>query len=63
MRGWLRVLGGRLEPVRLHLLQVARRAGVRAPRMCTQCAESARWSRNFLPLGARPFTPVVVGRP
>ncbi len=28
VRGWLRVLAGRLEPVRLHLLQVARRAGV-----------------------------------
>lgn len=28
VRGWLRVLGGRLEPVRLHLLQVAGRAGV-----------------------------------
>lgn len=28
MRRWLRVLGGRLEPVRLHLLQVACRAGV-----------------------------------
>jgi hypothetical protein len=28
VRGWLRVLGARLEPVRLYLLQVARRAGV-----------------------------------
>lgn len=28
VRGWLRVMAARLEPVRLHLLQVARRAGV-----------------------------------
>jgi transposase-like protein len=28
VRGWLRVLGTRLEPVRLHLLRVARHAGV-----------------------------------
>jgi hypothetical protein len=31
VRGWLRVMTGRLEPVRLHLLQVARRAGVDRP--------------------------------
>lgn len=30
-RGWLRVLAGRLEATRLHLLQVARRAGVDQP--------------------------------
>ncbi|MGH3620995.1 MAG: hypothetical protein ACRDQ5_04290, partial [Sciscionella sp.] len=28
VRGWLRVMAARWEPVRLHLLQVARRAGV-----------------------------------
>jgi len=28
VRGWLRVMAARLEPVRLYLLQVARRAGV-----------------------------------
>jgi len=31
VRGWLRVMAGRLEPVRLQLLQVARRAGVDRP--------------------------------
>jgi hypothetical protein len=31
VRGWLRVMTGRLEPVRMHLLQVARRAGVDWP--------------------------------
>jgi hypothetical protein len=31
VRGWLRVMGSRLEAVRLYLLQVARRAGVDRP--------------------------------
>ncbi|MDQ2750375.1 MAG: helix-turn-helix domain-containing protein [Actinomycetota bacterium] len=31
VRGWLRVMAARLEAVRLHLLQVARRAGVDQP--------------------------------
>jgi len=31
VRGWLRVMAGRLEATRLHLLQVARRAGVDRP--------------------------------
>ncbi|MGH3735686.1 MAG: hypothetical protein ACRDT6_08700 [Micromonosporaceae bacterium] len=31
VRGWLRVMGTRLEATRLHLMQVARRAGVDRP--------------------------------
>lgn len=31
VRGWLRVMGSRLEATRLHLLRVARRAGVDRP--------------------------------
>ena len=31
VRGWLRVMSGRLEATRLHLIQVARRAGVDLP--------------------------------
>ncbi len=31
VRGWLRVMAGRLEPTRLHLVQVACRAGVDRP--------------------------------
>lgn len=31
VRGWLRVMAARLEPTRLHLGQVARRAGVDLP--------------------------------
>jgi hypothetical protein len=49
VRGWLRVMAARLEPVRSHLLQVARRAGVdlRVPK-----ATGSPWRDLLAALGA-----------
>lgn len=57
VRGWLRVLGARLEPVRLHLLQVAHRAGVDQP---VPEALGSPWRDVFAALGAA--TVAVTGR-
>ncbi len=57
VRGWLRVLGTRLEPVRLHLLQVARRAGVDRP---VPKALGSPWRDVLAALGAA--TAAVTGR-
>lgn len=57
VRGWLRVMSGRLETVRVHLLQVAVRAGVdvRAPE-----ALGCPWRDLLAALGAA--TAAVTGR-
>jgi hypothetical protein len=49
VRGWLRVMTGRLEPVRMHLLQVARRAGVDQP---VPKAQGCAWRDLLAALGA-----------
>lgn len=49
VRGWLRVLTERLEPVRLHLLQVAARAGVDQP---VPSALGCPWRDLLAALGA-----------
>lgn len=49
VRGWLRVLTGRLEPVRLLLLQVASRAGVDQP---VPSALGSPWRDLLAALGA-----------
>ncbi|MGH3468853.1 MAG: hypothetical protein ACRDQF_14125 [Thermocrispum sp.] len=57
VRGWLRVMAARLEPVRLHLLQVARRAGVDQP---VPRALGSPWRDVLAALGAA--TAAVTGR-
>ena len=57
VRGWLRVMATRLEPVRLHLLQVARRAGVDRP---VPRALGSPWRDLLAALGAA--TAAVTGR-
>lgn len=49
VRGWLRVLTGRLEPVRWHLLQVASRAAVDQP---VPSALGSPWRDLLAALGA-----------
>lgn len=49
VRGWLRVLAGRLEPVRLRLLQVVARAGVDQP---VPSALGCPWRDLLAALGA-----------
>jgi hypothetical protein len=57
VRGWLRVMGARLEPVRLHLVQVSGRAGVdRVVPEALGCA----WRDLLAALGAA--TAAVTGR-
>lgn len=57
VRGWLRVMGTRLEPVRLHLLQVAALAGVDLP---VPKALGSPWRDLLAALGAA--TAAVTGR-
>jgi transposase-like protein len=57
VRGWLRVMSGRLETTRLHLLQVARRAGVDLP---VPKALGCLWRDLLAALGAA--TTAVTGR-
>jgi hypothetical protein len=57
VRGWLRVMAGRLEATRLHLLQVARRAGVDRP---VPKALGCPWRDLLAALGAA--TAAVIGR-
>ena len=57
MRGWLRRMAGRLEAVRVHLLQVARRAGVD---MAVPKALGSPWRDLLAALGAA--TAAVTGR-
>jgi hypothetical protein len=57
VRGWLRVMGGRLEATRLHLLQVGRRAGVDQP---VPKALGCPWRDLLAALGAA--TTAVTGR-
>ena len=57
VRGWLRVVTGRLEVTRLHLLQVARRAGVDQP---VPKALGCPWRDLLAALGAA--TAAVTGR-
>jgi len=57
VRGWLRVMSGRLETTRLHLLQVARRAGVDLP---VPKALGCPWRDLLAALGAA--TTAVTGR-
>ncbi|WP_344222770.1 helix-turn-helix domain-containing protein [Kribbella sancticallisti] len=57
VRGWLRVMAGRLEPVRLYLLQVAHRAGVDQP---VPKALGSPWRDVLAALGAA--TAAVTGR-
>jgi hypothetical protein len=57
VRGWLRVMASRLEPVRMHLLQVARRAGVDRP---VPKALGSPWRDLLAALGAA--TAAVTGR-
>ena len=57
VRGWLRVMAARLDPARVHLLQVARRAGVdlAVPKAC-----GCPWRDLLAALGAA--TAAVTGR-
>lgn len=57
VRGWLRVMGSRLEPTRLHLLQVAARAGVDQP---VPTAVGSPWGDVLAALGAA--MTAVIGR-
>ena len=57
VRGWLRVMATRLEPTRLHLLQVARRAGVD---LLVPKALGSPWRDLLAGLGAA--TAAVTGR-
>lgn len=57
VRGWLRVIAARLEPVRLHLVAVARRAGVDQP---VPAALGSPWRDLLAALGAA--TAAVTGR-
>ncbi|MGH3124016.1 MAG: hypothetical protein ACRDND_23775 [Streptosporangiaceae bacterium] len=57
VRGWLRVMGARLEATRLHLLQVAHRAGVDQP---VPKALGSPWRDLLAALGAA--TAAVTGR-
>jgi hypothetical protein len=57
VRGWLRVMADRLEATRLHLLQVARRAGVDRP---VPKALGSPWRDLLAALGAA--TAAVTGR-
>jgi hypothetical protein len=57
VRGWLRVMATRLEPVRLHLVRVARRAGVDQP---VPTALGSPWRDMLAALGAA--TAAVTGR-
>jgi hypothetical protein len=57
VRGWLRVMAARLEPVRLYLVQVARRAGVDQP---VPTALGSPWRDLLAALGAA--TAAVTGR-
>jgi hypothetical protein len=57
VRGWLRVLGARLEAVRTCLLQVARRAGVD---QAVPKAQGSGWGDVLAALGAA--TAAVIGR-
>jgi hypothetical protein len=57
VRGWLRVMGRRLESTRLFLLQVAHRAGVDQP---TPSALGCAWRDLLAALGAA--TVAVTGR-
>lgn len=57
VRGWLRVMGARLEAVRLHLVQVAHRAGVDQP---VPKSLGSPWRDLLAALGAA--TSAVTGR-
>jgi hypothetical protein len=57
VRGWLRVMAGRLDATRVHLLQVAHRAGVD---MVVPEALGCRWRDLLAALGAA--TAAVTGR-
>ena len=57
VRGWLRVMAGRLEATRLYLLQVARRSGVD---LAVPAALGCRWRDLLAALGAA--TAAVTGR-
>jgi hypothetical protein len=57
VRGWLRTMGSRLEVARVHLLQVARRAGVDLP---MPKALGSPWRDLLAALGAA--TAAVTGR-
>jgi len=57
VRGWLRVMGSRLEATRLHLLQVAHRAGVDQP---VPKALGCPWRDVLAALGAA--TAALIGR-